>query len=45
MHEGDRRGAREQPARVMLSSGLVSHVGASNVCPHVQAALVRAATA
>ena len=35
-------GAREQPARLMRSSGLDVHVGARNFCPHVQSALARA---
>lgn len=36
-------GAREQPARLMKQSGFAEHVGAENVCPNVDAVLVRAA--
>ena len=36
-------GAREQPRALMRQSGFAAHVGAGNICPHVQAALQRAA--
>jgi SulP family sulfate permease len=35
-------GAREQPAAFLHQSEFVRHVGANNIVPHVQAALVRA---
>jgi sulfate permease, SulP family len=35
-------GAREQPRALMKKSGFADHVGANNVCAHVQAALQRA---
>jgi SulP family sulfate permease len=35
-------GAREQPRAVMRQAGFSDHVGADNVCPHVEAALARA---
>jgi SulP family sulfate permease len=35
-------GARAQPSRLLVRSGLVDHLGAQNVLPHVQAALARA---
>lgn len=36
-------GAREQPRAVMQQAQFVEHVGAENLCPHVDAALARAA--
>ena len=36
-------GAREQPARLMRQAEFEQHVGPENICPHVQAALERAA--
>lgn len=36
-------GAREQPAELMKRSGFGAHVGAENLCPHLDAALIRAA--
>ena len=36
-------GAREQPRAVMHQAGFAAHVGAANVCAHVDAALARAA--
>jgi SulP family sulfate permease len=36
-------GAREQPRAVMHQAHFVEHVGAENLCPHVDAALARAA--
>jgi SulP family sulfate permease len=35
-------GAREQPARLMEASEFHRHVGAANVCPNIDSALVRA---
>ena len=35
-------GARQQPARVMARAGFHRHVGAGNVCAHVEDALARA---
>jgi sulfate permease, SulP family len=35
-------GARDQPSRLISRSGFLEHMGAENVLPHVQAALVRA---
>ncbi len=35
-------GAREQPAALLRQADFVRHVGASNIVPHVQAALARA---
>jgi SulP family sulfate permease len=35
-------GAREQPERLMRQADFYRHVGADNICPHVQAALERA---
>jgi SulP family sulfate permease len=35
-------GARDQPSRLIVSSGLLDRVGRENVLPHVQAALRRA---
>jgi len=35
-------GARQQPARVMARAGFHRHVGAENVCAHVEGALARA---
>ncbi|HWF40088.1 MAG TPA: sodium-independent anion transporter [Candidatus Acidoferrales bacterium] len=35
-------GAREQPARLMHQAEFEQHVGAENICPHVDAALDRA---
>jgi SulP family sulfate permease len=35
-------GARDQPSRLILQSDFLKHVGAENVLPHVQAALLRA---
>ena len=35
-------GAREQPRAVMRQAGFAEHVGPENVCPHVEAALLRA---
>lgn len=34
-------GARDQPSRLIANSTFLKHVGAENVLPHVQAALVR----
>lgn len=36
-------GAREQPRELMRRSGFAEHVGSENLCPHVDAALERAA--
>jgi sulfate permease, SulP family len=36
-------GAREQPRAVMKHANFSEHVGAANLCPHVDAALARAA--
>jgi len=36
-------GAREQPRAMMQQSGFSNHVGAENICPHAEAALIRAA--
>jgi SulP family sulfate permease len=36
-------GAREQPRAVMQQAQFVEHVGPENLCPHVDAALARAA--
>ena len=36
-------GAREQPARLMRQAEFEQHVGVENICPHVRAALERAA--
>jgi SulP family sulfate permease len=36
-------GAREQPARLMRQAEFERHVGHENICPHVEAALERAA--
>jgi SulP family sulfate permease len=35
-------GARDQPSRLISQSGLLDHVGAENVLPHIRAALSRA---
>lgn len=35
-------GMREQPARLMQKAGFEEHVGRENICPNVNAALVRA---
>jgi len=35
-------GAREQPRALMRQSGFAERVGAENICPHVQGALMRA---
>jgi SulP family sulfate permease len=35
-------GAREQPAALMRAAGLHEHVGPANVCPNIEAALLRA---
>ena len=35
-------GARDQPSRLIAQSDFLKHVGAENVLPHVQAAIVRA---
>jgi SulP family sulfate permease len=46
LHESGRTlllcGARQQPAHVMARSGFHRHVGAENVCAHVEDALARA---
>jgi len=36
-------GAREQPRAMMQQAGFSKHVGAENICPHAEAALIRAA--
>lgn len=36
-------GAREQPAQLIQKSDFVEHVGQENICPHIEAALQRAA--
>jgi SulP family sulfate permease len=36
-------GAREQPRAVMEQAGFPDHIGRENFCPHVDAALERAA--
>jgi SulP family sulfate permease len=36
-------GARAQPARLMEQAEFHEHVGEDNICPHIEAALVRAA--
>lgn len=35
-------GAREQPAQLMRASGFAKHIGAHNMCPNIDAALMRA---
>jgi sulfate permease, SulP family len=46
LHESGRTmilcGARQQPAALMKAAGFDTHLGAANVCPHIQAALERA---
>ncbi len=35
-------GAREQPAQLMRASGFADHIGPDNMCPNIDAALMRA---